>query len=263
MDVQRLGKCSRSLCVFSRGLTEAAAQSINGSGAVFFGGGGWQEARGGQKSHSLYIEHTLSELDTPGEYYHDTAAHKLYWWPNTTKSAEDVSLVVPTLKRLISVVGGAAPVRNLRFVGLELTHAAPTNMDDYLVPSAGDWSVHRGGAMFLENAENVDVENCTFANLGGNALFLSKHVTRSSIAGSEFVRIGDSAISLVGDAHEINAVRKGDATAPGLFPERNTIELNHIHEVGITGKGMAGIFQSIARSNLVRRNVLYNGPRAA
>ena len=97
---------------------------------------------------------------------------------------------------------------------------------------------------------------------GGNALFLSKHVTRSGIAGSEFVRIGDSAISLVGDAHEVNVVRKGDATAPGLFPERNTIELNHIHEVGITGKGMAGIFQSIARSNVVRRNVLYNGPRA-
>jgi len=68
----------------------------------------------------------------------------------------------------------------LAFEGLRFTHAAPTNMDDYLVPSAGDWSIHRGAAVFLQDAEHVRIRNCTFAELGGNALFLSNHVQHST-----------------------------------------------------------------------------------
>ena len=86
--------------------------------------------------------------------------------------------------------------------------------------------------MFLENAEHIAVENCSFVNLGGNGLFLSGHVTHSSVAGCEFRRIGDSAISMVGDSHAINVENRGDATASySLFPELNVLELNHIHEV--------------------------------
>eukprot|EP01047_Picozoa_sp_COSAG01_P106709 COSAG01_NODE_35788_length_526_cov_1.693208_1_plen_143_part_01 len=127
------------------------------------------------------------------------------------------------------------------------------------------WAVHRGGALFFEDAEAVRVENCSFHDVGGNALFFSNHVAHSAVRGCEFKRVGDSAISLVGDAESINVKRKGDATCSDecLFPEYNVVEMNTIHEVGITGKGMAGYFQSIARSNVIRRNVMFNGPRAA
>eukprot|EP00666_Eupelagonemidae_sp_cell4sb_P003915 gene3915-16687_t len=71
----------------------------------------------------------------------------------------------------------------------------------------GDWAIYRGGAVFIEDAERVTVQNCTFDRVGGNGVFLSNHVTDS----------------------------------------RNTVTLNHIHEVGITGKGQAAYFQALAR----------------
>ena len=69
--------------------------------------------------------------------------------------------------------------------------------------------------------------------------------------------IGDTAIALVGSV----GTATGDGTAPTV-PARNVITLNHVHEVGITGKGQAGYFQSLAYGNAVDANVMYNGPRA-
>jgi len=62
------------------------------------------------------------------------------------------------------------------------------------VPSGGDWSLHRNAAVFVENAENVRVTNCTFRNLGGNGILFSNHVAQSTVSDSEFTQLGDSAI---------------------------------------------------------------------
>jgi len=152
------------------------------AGNITFADGGHQEARGGSRGNSLYVEAVLSELDTAGEYFHDVEEQKLHWIPNGT-ATDKAELIVPVLKRLLEVKGSPGAgnyAQHLAFEGLRFTHAAPTNMDDYLVPSAGDWSIHRGAAVFLQDAEHVRIRNCTFAELGGNALFLSNHVQHST-----------------------------------------------------------------------------------
>ena len=52
----------------------------------------------------------------------------------------------------------------------------PTFLDPYVVPSPGDWAIHRGGALFIEGSENVTVARCSFIRVGGNAVFLSGKV---------------------------------------------------------------------------------------
>lgn len=42
-----------------------------------------------------------------------------------------------------------------------------------LMCSGGDWSLHRGGSVFLEGTEHVTVNGCTFRRVDGNALFFS------------------------------------------------------------------------------------------
>ena len=42
----------------------------------------------------------------------------------------------------------------------------------------------------------------------------------------------------------------------GAYPQDNVIEQNHIHTIGMTGKQVAGYFQSVAGHNTVRRNVI-------
>lgn len=106
----------------------------------------------------------------------------------------------------------------------------------------------------MENSSAVVVQNCTFDHLGGNGLFLSNNVVESVVVGNEFVGIRDTAIALVGSTFF------GDGTRP-THPERNLVTLNHVHEVGVTGKGQAAYFQALAKGNTVSRNVMYNGPR--
>ena len=38
------------------------------------------------------------------------------------------------------------------------------------VPSAGDWSVHRGAAVFIEAAHNITITHCLFNQTGGKMM---------------------------------------------------------------------------------------------
>ena len=68
----------------------------------------------------------------------------------------------------------------LRLVGLEFAHTRTTFFDPYEVPSGGDWSIHRGGTVFLEGIEDVTVSHCVFNAPGGNALTISNYARFST-----------------------------------------------------------------------------------
>ena len=70
-----------------------------------------------------------------------------------------MSFTVPALQRLIVLSGTQdAPVRNITISGVGFRDAASTFMDRrWSAPSGGDWSLHRGGAVFIEGAANVTV----------------------------------------------------------------------------------------------------------
>ena len=263
---------------------------------TFAPGGGGQEARGGSSFDIFYIENVLAELDAPGEFFYDAATAKLYLYPNVTdaqkqRGDDDYSfdLVVPMLATLIAIRGAAA--RNITLDGLTFRHSRPTFLEKYESLPSGDWSIYRGGAVLLDGSaktygsssssssssttndhvrkvpsvrlsaaplvSNCVIQRCTFASLGGNALFLSGNVIHTAIVGNEFVAIRDTAVALVG---EMQDVMSGDARAE-TYPYKNLITLNHFHEVGVTGKGQAATFQAMAMSNTYTRNVAYNGPR--
>ena len=83
----------------------------------------------------------------------------LYFVQNGTNLPDEG--VGPVLDQLISVMGSQdKPVINISITNLVFAHTATTYMSTYEVPSGGDWSVQRGGALFVEGAENVLVQNC-------------------------------------------------------------------------------------------------------
>jgi hypothetical protein len=63
------------------------------------------------------------------------------------------------------------------------------------VPSGGDWSLYRGGAIFIEGAERLTLSDGLFKRLDGNAIFLSGWNRHVSILNNEMVFIGDNAIA--------------------------------------------------------------------
>ena len=98
------------------------------------------------------LEHRVSfacvELDSPGEFYVDTAAQKLYLWHNVTGThpvppPSDGSVVGTQLACLFNVSGASQhdPVRNISFTGIIFRDTAATYMEPHGTPSGGDVSV--------------------------------------------------------------------------------------------------------------------------
>ena len=57
--------------------------------------------------------------------------------------------------------------------GLGFRDSQYTYLDEWGIPAGGDWALHRGGALFVEGAEKLAIDQCSFTLLDGNAVFFS------------------------------------------------------------------------------------------
>ena len=109
------------------------------------------------------IENVLDELDSPGEWFYDAAAQRLYLWANATGAPPtDGSLVAVIDGRdslLINVTGTQAdPVVDVGFQGVGFRDTAPNYLGPHGTPSGGDWAVGRSGALFFEGTVGATIE---------------------------------------------------------------------------------------------------------
>ena len=123
---------------------------------ILFSEGGFQEGHGGGiGGQPFFIEGVREALDAEGEWWVDAKTEVLYMLPNTTANelgrAQTVKVIAPKLQTLISIRGAAedpaggsdGSAKNITLKGLTLAHSAATYFAPYVVPSPGDWSVHR------------------------------------------------------------------------------------------------------------------------
>jgi hypothetical protein len=227
-----------------------------------FSKGGFQEARGNAGCGKMYVENIREELDAPHEWFHDTDAGKLYFIPPASWSEDRLQradVVAPQLPRLFQFRGSqTAPVHDIILQDFSITHSAPTYLESYEAPSGGDWSIHRGGAVFVDGAERITLKNLFFDQVDGNGVFLSNHVVNSTVKDCDFWRTGDSAVALVGSV-PLGDARKG---SHAVWPIGNAIVGNWIEEVGVYMKQTSCVFRSLSQDTLISGNVCYNGPRA-
>jgi len=223
--------------------------------------GGFQGARGaaGRGGSDWYIENLLEEVDTPNEFYFDSRAKKLYYFSNNTKAsppALNTLFESTNIRTLIHVQGSPEePVMNLKISGITFKDTNYTYMDPHGVPSGGDWAMQRTAALFFEGTEGLNVSDCVFSRLDGNALMLSGYNRNAVIQRSEFAWIGDSAVVLWGYTAGI------DGTL-GTQPRKSQILYNLFRELGIWEKQSSPFFQAKSCQTLIEGNIMFNGPRA-
>jgi hypothetical protein len=232
--------------------------------AIWFGDGGqqmgakWDEDPPAIDSGCRYfVENVLEELDAPGEWYWDTAARILYFMPPPGLDLQTAVVEIPILESVVRIVGSQGkPVSHLAIEGFRIAHTASTFLSTYEVPSLSDWSIHRGGAVFLQGTRDCAVRNCWFDAVGGNAVFVNQYNRNVAVSGCKFTEAGDSAIAFVG-ALELTS---GSQRA---LPYECQARDNLIHDCGVFGKQTAGVYISRAKRITAAHNLIYNMPRAA
>jgi hypothetical protein len=232
------------------------ASSNSTQNEIMLGRGGFQEAHGWHTGGPFYVSNIFEELDSPNEWFLEKDTRTLYFMPNDTMPNVFVASQVPCI---ISVSGGSIkdPANNIVIRGLTLSQTTNTYMRDYMVPSGGDWSVHRGGTIFLSNTKNVAIEQNILTELGSNGIAVIDYNDATTIALNEFVWLGDSGIVLVGTTDGI------DGFSVASQPANTLIQSNIFHETGIYIKQSSPVLITVSRSVTVTGNLMFNMPRAA
>lgn len=251
--------------------------------------GGWQLQRshgiggGAKKSSWFFIENIQEELDVAGEWFLDTTANLLYYYPVPGVKLDVAKVEVPVLKDLVQFRGSKeSPISHVHIKGFHFTQSTLTFMEEYEPVARGDWAIHRGGAVFLEGAENCVIEDCSFETLGGNGVFMSAYNRNNQVRNCLFVHTGESAVCLVGspsavrfyqtwddrhiDGKDWEEMRQDMDMEPGPlspdYPKNCVVENCIMHDFGDFGKQVAGVYISMSHQIRVSYTTIYNCPRA-
>ncbi|RTE04311.1 right-handed parallel beta-helix repeat-containing protein [Paenibacillus whitsoniae] len=216
-----------------------------------------EDATGIDERSRFFIENVFEELDSPGEWYADFREGLLYYYPGAEVDLSHAVIEAALLQRLVIFRGSQhSPVHDIVLSGFRFARTEGTYLETYEAPSLGDWSIHRGGAIFMEGAERCEIEYCHFDAVGGNAVFVNNYNRNHRFYGNLVEEAGESAFCLVGSKH----LTMGSQLA---YPAAITISNNEIYNIGVFGKQTAGVFISVGRDHVISHNHIHHLPRAA
>jgi len=215
-----------------------------------------------QTGDRYFVENVREALNAPGEWYLDRAAGMLYLMPPKGFTAKS-EVMAPTVGRIIEgVADGPAPggpmIYGVSFRGLTFR--------------GGDWDFEDGvrgygmgtnGVIYLKSAMKCKVANCTFANIGKDAVCLeggeANFITGNDISDSAEGGIninGARATEIVGNhIHHCGQVYKHN----GAITLQNGASQNHVAENVIHDVTRYGITMKMAgHDNVIERNRVLN-----
>lgn len=239
--------------------------------------GGWQNNRQmGMHPEFRMVENIKEELDADGEWFYDAAAKTLDFQPAKGLDLDKARIEVVRLRHLIEVQGTEkSPVHDVRFEGFVLRHAARTFMDNKEPLLRSDWTIYRGAAILLEGTERVQIRDCEFDQVGGNAVFFSNYNREGLVKGCHIHDVGASGVCFVGDPKAVRNplfeygqtqdLSKIDRTPGPIgknFPAQCAVEDCLMHGIGRVERQPAGVQISMAMEIAVRDCSIYDCSRA-
>ena len=239
---------------------------------------------GGKHNSAFYLTNARSLLDEPGEWFLDTDAHRLYYYPRPGEDMRTAEVEAPALETLLRVEGTPdRPVSHVTFEGIRFAHTtwlrpslkghAPLQAGMFmteaykiaprkLIRRNGDHKLDNQGwvgrpeaAVSVNGANYVHFKNCRFEHLGSTALDYHLFVKDCSVEGCHFEDIGGTAIlagSFGPEAHEAHlpydpADRRETCTDL-------TIANNRIHDATNEDWGCVGIGAGYVRGIRIENN---------
>ena len=182
-----------------------------------------------------FVENVFEELDSSGEWYLNRQTGQLFYWPQAG-SSEKMEVVAPRLGRIVQILGDAAakkPMSHLRFSGLTFQETDYSPEDGCAGYGMGD-----DGVVYLKDAAECAIENCTFRNVGKYAVCLSGG-RANAVNGNDISHGAEGGVLLLKTAG-------------------NTVSDNHVHHCGLVYKHIGGVVLEGERTddNLVAHNLI-------
>ncbi len=170
----------------------------------------------------FFLANAIQFLDSPGEWFEDVTAGKVYYWPHEGEDMTQVEVVAPVLETLVKIEGTLdQPAANIQFKGITFAHTTwlrpseqghvPLQAGMYMLEahklSPKGTPYHRGldnvawigrppAAVEVENAANISFEHCTFEHLASAGLDFIDGTHDDRVDACTFLDIGGNGIQL-------------------------------------------------------------------
>jgi hypothetical protein len=220
-----------------------------------------------------WLENAYELLDSPGEWYLDSPAGRLYYIPTRGQRLAHADVELPVLPLLVHVRGTAArPVEHLRFQGLTFAYATWLNgANGYADDQSG---FHLNGPFHMPNvvghdpaaaptpgnvrlvyAHDVTFTHDDFLHLGGVGLELRTGSKRDAVVGNRFDDISSAAVQVGG----VTIPSAHPATEAAVVAD-NVVSNNLVRRVSREYQDTAAINLGFTTRSLVSHNDIAGTP---
>ena len=192
-----------------------------------------------------------------------SANGELVVFPPSGSSDLGMSLIVPKLTTLLKIKGSSQKkIKNLIFSNLHFVETTWVKPLQGFVPSQAsvvyfteNGTVAIPGAIEIEYAENLKIDQCFFENIGSSAVVAKEGVYNAEITRNIFSKISASAIVMGADLKK--------KPEPEGVSANGKILGNFITDVGTNYYGSVGIFLGYLSGSEIAFNTLKNMPYTA
>lgn len=205
-----------------------------------------------------YLENVWEALDTPGQWYLDHEAGRVYYLPRPGEEPDTTEVIAPRLPYLVRLVGDPDAgnfVEHLHFYGLTFAHSEwhkPPEVHywgDKTGEKCGDAqaAVSVPGAIQAEGARYCHLEHCTVAHVSSYGIELSRGCRDNTIARCHIHDLGAGGIKL-------GTINVEEAEISG----HNTVSDCHIHSGGLIYHSAIGLWLGQTGFNTISHNHLHD-----
>jgi hypothetical protein len=231
-----------------------------------------------------HVENAFEVLDSPGEWYLDRSARKVYYISRPGEDPVTADIEAPVLETLVSAVGTASkPVHDVTFAGIRFAYATwltPSTGEGFSEIQANYLVTGSGGYATQGLCDRVPGGTCPYGNwtrIHANLVFgFAQHIT---LDGDEFVHLGGAGIDF-GDGTQNSVVRGSvftDVSGNGMMvggvgivnPSAaqatigNQVVDNHLFNLPAEYHGGVGVFVGYAQNTTVAHNQIDHTPYSA
>lgn len=191
-----------------------------------------------------YLQGALELLDAPGEFYHDTSAGYLYYYP-TDGEIEGKTVSYPVVNNMLTIANSdGTKISGITIDGIGI---CGTKRNEKVYMNTNNPGGNRNGnGVLIQNAKNVKVTNCEIFGVSGNGIAAENHLQDCVFSGNHLSGNGEAGIIITGTESHVT--------------KNNTIDNNYVHHQGLIVHSKSGIGMAAyhADGNVISHNRLHD-----
>ena len=200
-----------------------------------------------------YLENSLDFLTTPGEWYLDRQAAKLYYLPLPKEDLTTAEVIAPVLNTLMVLRGN--PQNNEYLSHLKFQNLTFAHTDWHLPPRLAGYNQNASevpAAIRADGIQDCVWHRCDFVHLGNYALELRDDCQYNRIASCNFYDLGGGGIKIGNQYPQAAGKNSGSVTS------HNFLVGNHLYEGGKFFPSAVAIAIFKSHDNLIARNQIHD-----